>query len=79
MCVSYLQDCHLPAEPEQEDGYRRYQFQRFRDARKPGQRRERIVERRRILLGNVRRDGYVVGNRHEVKAQLLRETRPVGK
>ncbi len=61
-----------------QDGDRCSQLQGLGDAREPGQRRERIVERSGLLLGDIGSNGHVIGNSDEVKAQLLRLTCPIG-
>jgi hypothetical protein len=43
----------------------------------PRQRGERLIERRRILLGDVRGDRDVVGDHQQIEAQALHGLRPV--
>src|SRR5579863_8166866 len=51
-------------------------LQILRNAREPGERDERIVERRRILRVDVGSDGDVIGNHNEVVAERFNQLRP---
>jgi len=46
------------------------------DAGQPGQRGERLVERRRVLLRDVGRDRDVVGHHQQVEAEALHRESP---
>jgi hypothetical protein len=63
--------------PVRRDQHGRAEPHPFGDPGQPAQRRERLEERRRILLGDVRRDRDVVGHHQQVVPEPFDDPRPV--